>query len=373
MDSSEKMARIVVVDYDPAWPATFESLRTKVWAAVHDVAMSIEHVGSTSVPGLAAKPIIDMTVIVPSAADIARTIERLTTIGYLYRGNLGIEGREAFHNPPQSPAHHLYVCPAGSLGLLNPLEFRDYLRLHPDVAQAYGELKKMLAHRFPNDIDSYSDGKTTMIVGILKELGFSTNQLESIERANRKPPQLAASCTIRRLGVEDAEAWAALRLEALTNHPLAFGASPPDTLEQLANSVRTRLERDEESAILGAFDGSSMIGIVGVVRETSKKEQHKSRIWGMYVTGSRRRSGVGALLLKAAIAQARHWQGVIQAGLSVTDAADGARRLYERYGFQAWGREPRAIYANGQYADETYMTLDLEQAPSDEDETGAIA
>jgi GNAT superfamily N-acetyltransferase len=106
-----------------------------------------------------------------------------------------------------------------------------------------------------------------------------------------------------------------------------------------------------------------MIGIVGIVRETTKKEQHKSRIWGMYVTASHRRGGAGALLLQAAIAHARGWQGVIQVGLSVTDVADGARRLYERHGFQAWGSEPRSICAEGQYADETYMMLDLAQAP----------
>src|SRR6185436_17206244 len=126
-----------------------ESLRRKVWAVVQDLALAIEHVGSTSVPGLAAKPIIDMTVIVRSA-DITRTIERLATIGYVHRGNLGIEDREAFHNPPQSPAHHLYLCAAGSLGLLNPLALRDYLRIHPDAVRAYGELKKTLAQRFPN-------------------------------------------------------------------------------------------------------------------------------------------------------------------------------------------------------------------------------
>jgi GrpB-like predicted nucleotidyltransferase (UPF0157 family) len=181
------MRSIAVVDYDPAWPATFDDLRARVWPVVGDFALAIEHLGSTSVPGLAAKPIIDMTVVVPSADDIPRAIERLVPLGYVHRGDVGIEGREAFRSPEELPAHHLYVCPAGSLGLLNPVAVRDYLRVHPDVARAYGDLKKSLALAFPNDIDSYLDGKTDLILGILREVGFSSDQLEAIERMNRKP------------------------------------------------------------------------------------------------------------------------------------------------------------------------------------------
>jgi GrpB-like predicted nucleotidyltransferase (UPF0157 family) len=181
------MRRIVVVDYNPAWPATFDDLRARVWPVVGDFALAIEHLGSTSVPGLAAKPIIDMTVVVSSADDIPRAIERLAPLGYVHRGDLGIESREAFRSPGELPAHHLYVCPAGTLGLLNPLAVRDYLRVHPDVARAYGDLKKSLALDFPNDIDSYVDGKTDLILGILGEVGFSSDQLQAIERMNRKP------------------------------------------------------------------------------------------------------------------------------------------------------------------------------------------
>ena len=87
---------VLVVDYDPAWPDMFEVLRRPVWAGVRDVAVSVEHVGSTAVPGLAAKPIIDMDVVVVSSASIPEAIERLATLGYEHRGNLGIEDREAF-------------------------------------------------------------------------------------------------------------------------------------------------------------------------------------------------------------------------------------------------------------------------------------
>src|SRR5258705_12320222 len=101
MDSPMKNhnARAVeVVDYDPRWPTRFETLRARIVAALGSLADSIEHVGSTSVPGLAAKPIIDIDVLVVSAIDVPEAIERLALLGYLHRGNLGIDGREAFES-----------------------------------------------------------------------------------------------------------------------------------------------------------------------------------------------------------------------------------------------------------------------------------
>ena len=85
------MRTVVVVEYDPGWPKAFEGLRSRVWAAVSDVALSVEHVGSTSVPGLAAKPIIDISVVVREKLDVPAAISRLATLGYVHRGNLGID------------------------------------------------------------------------------------------------------------------------------------------------------------------------------------------------------------------------------------------------------------------------------------------
>jgi len=101
-----------VVEYDPNWPAAFEQLRLVVWPAVSVLATSVEHVGSTSVPGLAAKPIIDISVVVPTAADVPAAIHRLAAVGYVHQGNLGVEGREAFQAPDSTPRRHLYLCPA---------------------------------------------------------------------------------------------------------------------------------------------------------------------------------------------------------------------------------------------------------------------
>jgi GrpB-like predicted nucleotidyltransferase (UPF0157 family) len=181
------MRTIAVVDYDPSWPEAFERLRSHVWAVLSDVAVGIEHVGSTAVPGLAAKPVIDIDIVVRDEVGVASAIGRLATLGYVHRGNLGIEGREAFANPPTGlPEHNLYVCPAGSVALGNHLAVRDYLRAHPGTAQRYGDLKKQLATTCPHDIDSYIDGKTAFILAILRGAGFSDVQLAAIEHANKR-------------------------------------------------------------------------------------------------------------------------------------------------------------------------------------------
>ena len=96
------MPTVVVVDYDPEWSAVFQGLRSRVWPVVADFATSIEHVGSTAVPGLAAKPIIDLSVVLPSNDEVPLAIERLATLGYLHQGDLGVEGREAFRAPRRS-------------------------------------------------------------------------------------------------------------------------------------------------------------------------------------------------------------------------------------------------------------------------------
>src|SRR5258708_1722840 len=100
---------IIVVEYDPEWPKVFEELRDHVAVTLSDLAVAIEHIGSTAVPGMAAKPIIDMDVVGPSTAEIPIAIEQLATLGYVHEGDGGIRGREAFTWPPEMRRHHLYL------------------------------------------------------------------------------------------------------------------------------------------------------------------------------------------------------------------------------------------------------------------------
>ncbi len=179
--------KITVLNYDPTWPACFEQLRANIWPTISDLATAIEHVGSTSVPGLPAKPIIDMTIVIPSESQMPVLIDRLASIGYPHRGDQGVPGREAFARPEGSPAHNLYACVEGTLGLRNHLTIRDHLRCTPSAVQAYGDLKKQLAAQFPHDIDTYVDGKTELILKVLADAGFTQEELQEIQEINSIP------------------------------------------------------------------------------------------------------------------------------------------------------------------------------------------
>lgn len=179
------MRTIVVLEYDPRWPLFFEQIRALLWPAVQDVATAIEHVGSTSVPGLAAKPIIDIDIIIPPHQDLQPMITKLEPLGYTHLGTLGIAGRDAFRQKNDLPKHNLYVCPADSVGVRNHLAVRDYLRTHPEAVQAYSELKFGLASKFTNDINRYVDGKTDFILSILRQSSLSKEDLDVIEQGNR--------------------------------------------------------------------------------------------------------------------------------------------------------------------------------------------
>lgn len=163
---------MIICEYDPAWPAVFAQLKSIIAAALGDVAMAIEHVGSTAVPGLAAKPIIDIDVAVADDAAVRRAIAGLAARGYVHEGNLGIPGREAFEAPADLPKHHLYVCRADNREYRRHIMFRDYLRAHPEAANEYAALKRRLAERHRNDRQAYTDAKGEFISHILSLAGW---------------------------------------------------------------------------------------------------------------------------------------------------------------------------------------------------------
>ncbi len=154
---------IVIVESDSRWPDEFERLRTRVAGAVGDVAVAIEHIGSTAVPGLAAKPVIALVVVV-EPQNLQTAIERLVAIGYVHQGNLGVEGREAFGVPEGERRHHLYVSPTDSEELRAQLAFRDRLRENPALAAEYEALKRELEVRFRDDRMGYTEAKTDFVI-----------------------------------------------------------------------------------------------------------------------------------------------------------------------------------------------------------------
>ena len=186
---------IEVVAYNPEWKIQFDQLRQVYHNLLEAYVVAIEHVGSTSVPGLKAKPILDIDIIIPNhLLTWPKVKERLEQIGYHHVGDYGIKGREVFKRSSDKvpnygaeriwPRHHLYVCVEHGDAVKNHLLLRDHLRKHPKSLEAYGQLKAGLAKRFPNDIDAYMDGKTNFIIQILQREGLSDEVVQIIRQQN---------------------------------------------------------------------------------------------------------------------------------------------------------------------------------------------
>lgn len=157
--------RVVVLPYDARWKSDYKSIKTEIEAAIGNLIVGIEHVGSTSVEGLSAKPCIDIDIIIQDEAVFNAVVKELEKIGYIHEGNLGIEGREAFRytGKPHLQTHHLYVCPQRSKELHRHITFRDYLRSHPAAVKKYSAVKEEAARLFPNSIASYMAYKASCI------------------------------------------------------------------------------------------------------------------------------------------------------------------------------------------------------------------
>ena len=162
---------VVILPYDEKWKQDFVDIKNEIAEALGICALAVEHVGSTSVEGLASKPIIDIDVVV-KPGDVENAIGALKSIGYIHEGNLGIEGREAFSYEGKEHllTHHLYVCPEDSTELKRHLAFRDYLRTHQAAREKYGNIKLEAAKLYPEDIDKYIEYKSPIIEEIYADV-----------------------------------------------------------------------------------------------------------------------------------------------------------------------------------------------------------
>ena len=165
---------VVVLPYDEAWKEDFIKIEAELKDALGDLAVSIEHVGSTSVPGLSAKPIIDIDVVIKDYSVFDAVVSAFAGIGYRHEGDLGIPGREAFkyEGKEHLRKHHLYVCTQDSAELKRHIAFRDHLRTHPEAVLEYSRIKEEGATLYPYDIDKYIEYKSPVIEKIYKEIGI---------------------------------------------------------------------------------------------------------------------------------------------------------------------------------------------------------
>ncbi|KAJ2308396.1 hypothetical protein IWW55_000461 [Coemansia sp. RSA 2706] len=160
-----------VVDYDPNWATMFEHERHRIDQALGPLLHDIEHVGSTSIPGLAAKPIIDMQLVVLTFNGLPRCIEQMTKLGYTYLGTYGIEGREYF----KRLGFHAHMVQINNDEFSRKRLFLEHLRTHPDARAEYAALKRHLADKWaahPDALQRYNLGKTDFIMGALTAAGW---------------------------------------------------------------------------------------------------------------------------------------------------------------------------------------------------------
>ena len=166
--------RVVVAPYEEAWKTAFEKIKNEIEAEIGDLVLGIEHVGSTSVEGMSAKPCIDMDVIIKDYSVFDEIVGKLGAIGYIHEGDLGIRNREAFKytNKPHLMKHHLYVCPQDSEELHRHIIFRDFLRQNTEAVKEYSSVKEKAAELYPNDIDQYIAYKSPCIEELYKKCGL---------------------------------------------------------------------------------------------------------------------------------------------------------------------------------------------------------
>jgi GrpB-like predicted nucleotidyltransferase (UPF0157 family) len=168
---------IEIVPYSAEWPELFEAEAKRIKDACQGVIRVVEHIGSTAIPGLPAKPIIDIMPGLDSYRDGLKTIDPLQGLGYQYLGENGIPGRFYFVlRVEQRSVVHVHIFEVGTENWQRHLIFRDYLRAHPAVAKQYAELKRDLAVRFRNDREAYTNGKSDFISSVVQKARLDVDE-----------------------------------------------------------------------------------------------------------------------------------------------------------------------------------------------------
>jgi GrpB-like predicted nucleotidyltransferase (UPF0157 family) len=175
MSASVRRTIVRLADYDPMWPARFEDARRVIVEACGGLLLDLQHVGSTAVPGLAAKPTLDLMPMLARPEDGPRIVPPMTALGYEHRGEYGIPGRHLFTRWIDGDAHvekhNVHAYPSGHVEAVRHLVFRDALRADPATRAAYQALKHTLAARFPHDVEAYAEAKSSFVDEVIAARG----------------------------------------------------------------------------------------------------------------------------------------------------------------------------------------------------------
>jgi len=159
---------VEIAEYDALWPRLFEERGERLRQALGDAALRIDHIGSTSIPGLAAKPVLDIQISVAAFEPLAVFREPLEALGYVFRADNIERTKRYFRETPGTRREHLHVRQAGSWGEQFALLFRDYMRTHPDEAAQYASLKRVLAKHYRQDRHGYTEGKGPFVWRVMQ-------------------------------------------------------------------------------------------------------------------------------------------------------------------------------------------------------------
>ncbi|MEM6451802.1 MAG: GrpB family protein [Cyanobacteria bacterium P01_D01_bin.105] len=159
------MRKVEVIPHDPKWREAFEVESKRIANALGTNVIAVHHIGSTAIPGIYAKPIIDLLVEVKDLVEVDERSASMEALSYEVMGEYGIPSRRYFRKNNQTGArtHHVHTFKVGSAQVERHLAFRDYMIAHPENAQRYSELKRRLAKEYPTNIDGYIDGKDGFI------------------------------------------------------------------------------------------------------------------------------------------------------------------------------------------------------------------
>lgn len=334
---------VEIVRYDDTWASQFIAEKRLLYGALAPCLVDLHHIGSTAVPGLAAKPIVDMLAEVRDLDALDRRSPSLAAAGYRAKGEFGVAGRRYFVKGEALHTHHLHAFRRGDAHVARHLAFRDYLRAHPNIAARYANLKREVAANCGNDIERYCAGKHDFADAHDRAaLRWYAGRDAAVPRGDAGA---GAGIEIRKDDLDGPE------IRALLDEHLRdmYGISPPESVHALGIAG---LRRPEVTFWTG-WSGGELVGCAALRELDAAHGEVKS----MRTSSAHRRQGVGRAMLAHVIAIARA-RGYRRLSLETgsMDAFAPARRLYEAFGFGYCG--PFAAYVAD--PNSAFMTRSLE-------------
>ena len=197
IDPEEKIRCVELVPFNPEWITQFEDAASEIKAILGENCIAVHHIGSTAIPDIYAKPIVDILPVVKDLNSVDALNQQFEALGYVCMGEYGIPGRRFYWRSKQKRTHNIHLFAEGNPEIARHIAFRDFMRMHPDSARAYSVLKLALAQVFSDDIENYVNGKSSFVQSIDYQTGMArNNQLQAedsiiIQSYNCAWPKLA--------------------------------------------------------------------------------------------------------------------------------------------------------------------------------------